>query len=222
MDIPMKAKVHCADGPGGTSTMVIINPTSRKITHLVVKERQSPHTERLVPIRYITDTGDDVIRLNCSRHGLSEMQPLVRTEFVRAEMPDFDEGSRQCADVRYVVPKWVKVRYRSIPQGEHGVRRGARVAATDGVVGRLEEFIIDPGSGKITQLLVRDGQLWERERVMIPNTEIERIEEGTVRLVLDKKGVKELTTTPVPRKWQQADKPEELVEGAGQSSSLWR
>ena len=207
MDIPMKAKVHCADGPGGTSAMVIINPTNQRITHMVVKERQSPHVERLVPIRYIADTTDDVIRLTCSRHELTAMQPLVRTEFVLAEMPDFDEGSRHCADVHYVVPKWVKVRHRSIPRGEHGVRRGARVAATDGVVGRLNKFMIDPGSGNITQLLVRDGQLWGRERVMIPNTQIERIEEGTVRLALDKEGVKALAT-PVPRKWRQTDQPE--------------
>jgi hypothetical protein len=86
------------------------------------------------------------------------------------------------------------------------------VKATDGEVGRLEEFAIDPASGSITHLLIRDGQLWVRERVMISNTEIERIEEGTVHLALDKKGVEALATTPKRRKWQQTGRPKELVE----------
>ena len=93
MDIPMKAKVQCVDGHGGNSTQVIINPTNRKITHVVVKERQSPHAERLVPIRYLAEATGDMIRLRCSRHVLSEMPPLVRTEFVCAQMPDLDDAS---------------------------------------------------------------------------------------------------------------------------------
>jgi sporulation protein YlmC with PRC-barrel domain len=220
MDIPMRAKVRCVDGLGGQPTMLVVDPANKRITHLVVKERQSPQAERLVPIRYVKDTTDEAIRLTCSRHEISEMQPLVRTEFVRVDMPDADGCPRQSPDIHYVVPKWIKVRHRSIPRGQHGVRRGARVAATDGVVGRLEEFVIDPGSGNISHLLIRDGQLWERERVMIPGTEIERIEEGTVHLTLDKTGVKALATTPIRRKRQQTDSPRELVEGHEQSGNL--
>jgi hypothetical protein len=93
MDIPMKAKVQCVDGPCGHLTQVIINPTNRNITHVVVKEWQSPHTERLVPTRYLTETIGDVIRLRCSRHELSEMRSLVLTEFVLAQMPDVDDGA---------------------------------------------------------------------------------------------------------------------------------
>jgi hypothetical protein len=57
MDIPIDARVLRSDGLGGRSTLVIINSTARKITNIVVKERQDPHTERLVPIRYVVDFG---------------------------------------------------------------------------------------------------------------------------------------------------------------------
>ncbi len=155
MEIPMKAKVQCTDGAGVQPTMLLVDPTNNRITHLVVKERQPPQAERLVPIRCVRDTTGEVIRLRCSLHDLSEMRPLVMTEFVRAEMPDLDDGPRQCADVPYLVPKWVKVKHKSIPRGELGVRRGVRVMATDREVGRAGEFVIDPASGNITHLVLR-------------------------------------------------------------------
>jgi hypothetical protein len=36
--------------------LAIINLTNKKITHVVVKERRSPHVGCLVPVRYIIDT----------------------------------------------------------------------------------------------------------------------------------------------------------------------
>jgi sporulation protein YlmC with PRC-barrel domain len=200
MDIHVDAKVHCNDGPCGQSTQVIVNPTTKKITHLVVKERQSPHTERLVPIRFVVDTADDLIRLGCTRHELSKMSPFIKTEFVRAEIPDY-EGASEYMVLPYVIPKWVEVKYESIPPGELAVRRGAQVKATDGNVGRVDEFIVDPTSGNITHLVLREGHLWEQEEVAIPITEIDRIEEKTVYLNLDKKSVETLPVVPVRRKW---------------------
>jgi sporulation protein YlmC with PRC-barrel domain len=201
MDIPMKAKVQCVDGPAGQSTQVIINPTNKKITHVVVKERQSPHAERLVPIRYLTEATGDVIRLRCSRRELSEMQPLVLTEFVRSQMPSMDDRSFEYMRPSYLIPEWMEAKHKSIPRGELGVRRGAKVKASDGTVGRVDEFVIDPGNGGITHVVLRDGHLWDREEVTIPVTEIERIEERTVHLALDKKTVKALPAIPVRRKW---------------------
>jgi|GEM_PF-4607064 len=36
-DIPINAKVECTDGPVGRSTNVVINPVTRKVTHIAVK-----------------------------------------------------------------------------------------------------------------------------------------------------------------------------------------
>jgi sporulation protein YlmC with PRC-barrel domain len=199
MEISMKAKVQCSDGHGGQPTLLIIDPTDRRITHLAVKEGQPPHAERLVPFRYVAGTDGEVIRLRCTRAALSQMQPLVLTEFVRASMPDLDDGSRQCADMPYGVPKWVKVKHRSIPRGELGVRRGTRAKATDGEVGRVEEFVIDPASGNITHLILRHGRGWGKAEVLVPVAEVRHIEERTVHLALDRKGVRALEMVPAYR-----------------------
>jgi hypothetical protein len=39
MDIRVNTDVYCTDGAAGRSTFVIVNPLSRQVTHLVVKEK---------------------------------------------------------------------------------------------------------------------------------------------------------------------------------------
>jgi sporulation protein YlmC with PRC-barrel domain len=204
IDIPIDAKVLCSDGLGGRSTLVIINPTTRKVTNVVVRERQDPHTERLVPMRYVVDADDDLIHLSCPRHKLSEMREFVQTEFVRADIPDYEDLGNFGPYMlhAYVVPRWIATKHQSIPRGELGIRRGARVRTTDGKVGRVDEFVVEPASGDITHLVMRDGHPWEQEEVTIPVSAIERIEANTIFLKLDKQGVEALPTVPVRRWWR--------------------
>jgi hypothetical protein len=52
--------------------------------------------------------------------------------------------------------------------GEVVVRRGTRVRATDGPVGQVDAFLIDPTTRRITQLVLRESHLWSRRDVMVP------------------------------------------------------
>ena len=87
-------------------------------------------------------------------------------------MPDVDDTSFECLMHPYVVPRWVGVKHKSIPPLELAVRRGAKVRAIDGTVGRLGEFVIEPVTGNITHLVLQDGHLWDQEKVTIPITEM--------------------------------------------------
>jgi sporulation protein YlmC with PRC-barrel domain len=200
MDIPIDAEVQCSDGPGGRSMLVIINPTTKTVTNIVVRERQDPHTERLVPIRYVVDTNHDFIRLSCTRHRLSEMREFIQTEFVRGDVAEFGDYDAYMLHA-YVVPRWIATKHKSIPRGELAIHRGARVRTTDGKVGQVDEFVVEPTSGDITHLMMRDGHLWEPEEITIPVSVIERIEDNTVFLKLDKAGVEALPTVHVQRWW---------------------
>ena len=82
MEISIKARVQCADGPGGEATHVIVHPVTKQVTQLVVREAKSPHVERIVPFGFVRETADDKIRLRCSQLELSRMQSFVRTELV--------------------------------------------------------------------------------------------------------------------------------------------
>ena len=204
MDIPIDAKVQCSDGPAGRSTLVIINPATKKVTNVVARERQDPHSERLVPIRYVVDADDDLIRLSCPRHELSRMREFVQTGFVRGDIPVYEDHGEFGPYMlhAYVVPTRIATKRQAVPRGELGIRRGARVRTIDRKVGRVDEFVVEPASGDISHLVMRGGHLWDQAEVTIPVSAIERIEANTVFLKLDNEGVEALPTIPVKRWWR--------------------
>jgi sporulation protein YlmC with PRC-barrel domain len=76
------------------------------------------------------------------------------------------------------------------------LHRGARVKATDGYVGQVAEFVVDPISEQITHVVVREGHPWERKDVSIPISQVERVEGDTVCLKVDKHSVEVLAAVP--------------------------
>jgi hypothetical protein len=104
----------------------------------------------------------------------------------------------------YVVParRVIDDTYERISPGELAVRRGARVRATDGRVGRIDEFLVEPESGQITHLVLREGHLWGQKVITIPISEIDHIDEKVVYLKVDKKSVEEMPAIAVKRRWR--------------------
>jgi sporulation protein YlmC with PRC-barrel domain len=199
MDIPVNAEVHCADGPCGRSTYIILNPMTRRVTHLVVKEKRFPHTEYLVPIDYVVEATSQLIRLRCAGHELVTFETFIETEFVSSNFPEYIGDPYMTWP--YVVPEaeTLPMEHERIPPGELAIRRGARVEATDGHVGRVDEFLVDPTNGYITHLVLREGHLWGQKDVTIPVSQIDHIEEDSVYLKLDKHSIEMLPTIPVRR-----------------------
>jgi uncharacterized protein YrrD len=202
MDIPVYADVQCADGPCGRSTYVIINPTTQQVTHVVIEERGFLHTERLVPLELVIESTPDLIRLHCTKDELATLETFIETEYVQGDLADFDYAADEYLMWPYVIPEsmMVPLDHERVPPGELAVRRGARVEATDGRVGRVDEFLVDPTSEHITHLVLREGHLWGQRDVTIPVSQIERIEEGAVYLKLDRKRIGALPTIPVRRR----------------------
>jgi hypothetical protein len=92
--------------------------------------------------------------------------------------------------------------HERIPTGEVAIRRGTPVKATDGNVGKVDEFLVDPEDDVITHLVLREGHLWGQKDVTIPVAEIERIADEAVYLKLNKKAIETLPTVPVRRRWK--------------------
>jgi hypothetical protein len=55
-----------------------------------------------------------------------------------------------------------------VPEGEVEVRRGEHVHASDGEIGRIAGFVIDPADHHLTHVLLDEGHLWGKKRVVIP------------------------------------------------------
>ena len=199
MDIPLNVDVHCSDGRCGRSTYIIMNPTTEQLTHLVVKEQWPSRTERIVPVDWISVTTRAIIVLNHSRDQFTQLEPFTQTDFIQRDVPHFSTDPKLTMLWPFVTPakRVVEDVYRQIPLGELAVRRGAKVRASDGRVGEVDEFMVDPESGHITHLVLREGLPWDKKYVNIPVSEIERIEEGTVHLKMDKEGIRALPTIPI-------------------------
>jgi hypothetical protein len=81
------------------------------------------------------------------------------------------------------------------------VRRGTRVEATDGYVGQVDEFVVDPGNGHITHLVMREGHLWGKKDVVIPVSAMGDTHTDTVFLKLTKLQIESLPNFPLHRRW---------------------
>jgi hypothetical protein len=211
MEIPLNAHVDCTDGVCGRSKYVLINPIIDQVTHLVVKVDVSPNTEYIVPVSYITGTIADTIRLSCSQAELMKMEPFTTTGLVQERVPAriYSEGGGMYGMGTFYYLPYVsreRIVYESvgtqqIPTGELAMRRGTRVKATDGDVGHIDEFVVNPENNCITHIVMREGHLWHPKDVIIPVSALGATREDIVSLKLDKHQVEALPTFPINRRW---------------------
>jgi len=201
MDIPIQTKVNCTDGSCGHSVCVVINPVAEQLTHLVVKEKDFPYLERIVPIELVAECSPQLICLNCTKSQLAILKPFFEVEYKTGDGLYFgyevDEYRMWPYATSEVMP--IPAELERISPEEVRIYPGARVKAKDGRVGQVNEFLIDPTNGHITHLVLRDGHLWSKKDVTIPVSDIERIEKNVVYLKLDKHSIEKLPSIPVRR-----------------------
>jgi sporulation protein YlmC with PRC-barrel domain len=204
MKFPLDVDVHCADGLCGRSTHIILNPVTEQVSHIVVKEEQSPGVERLVSVKLVASTAAEVILLNCTKDIFAKLEPFNQPDFIYTDVPQHATDPSLTLLWPFVVPvkRIVDDKVRRIPPGELAVRRGARVRATDGWVGRVDEFIVGPVSGNITHLVLREGHPWKEKDITIPVDQIDHIKENTVYLKIDKNTIASMPSVAVKRRWK--------------------
>jgi len=95
----------------------------------------------------------------------------------------------------------VSTEQRQIPPGELAIQRGTRVEATDGYVGKVDEFVVKPENGHITHLVMREGHLWGKKDVILPISVLGDTREDTVFLKINKHEIETLPTFPIHRHW---------------------
>jgi len=179
----------CSDGPAGKVTRVVVDPVARALTHLVIEPEHRAGLGRLVPLDLV-ETADGEVRLHCTRAELDELPAAEETDFLPggSGYEDYEAheayywpyyglaGGLPGADPMLANAAGVVVR-DTLPPGEVSVRRGDRVHASDGEIGKVEGLVVDPSSGNVTHVLLQEGHLWGRKQVAIPADTIERIGE---------------------------------------------
>ena len=207
-EIPLNAAVECLDGPCGKTISIVINPASKSVTHIVVLDKTLGNDERMIPIEHLGEATETQVKLNIRRDEMVGMDPFIKTRYHKTKTVDFMESYIGHDFDFYLLPYatpmktvYTSIDEEQIPPGELAIHRGAGVEATDGKVGMLGEFLVNPLTGHISRLILMEGHLWGKKEVSIPVSAIHRIEEGSVYLKLDKKAVESLPSVPVQRLW---------------------
>jgi sporulation protein YlmC with PRC-barrel domain len=201
LDIPMNANVLCSGVVCGRITHIVLDPITDKVTDVVVKDHEIPPVERLIPVELIAESSSDEVRLSIPKEKVNSYPPFIYDDFIKIQTPvEFSEMPTNMM-WPYVLPqeKVIIIESESIPSDELAIRRNAHVEATDGRVGKVDEFMIDPDTGYITHLVLREGHLWGQKDISIPVSAIKDIGKETVQLTLDKKSIEKLPVIPIHR-----------------------
>jgi hypothetical protein len=200
------AEVSCTDGVCGDLRRVIVDPVARAVTHLVVRPKDRLDLDRLVPLDLV-DAVDGTIKLRCTQDDFNRLKAAEETQFIPGGLTGYGPGEALAWPYYGLGPGFAGfgpdpvppgVTYDTVPLGEVDVRRGDRVHATDGGIGRVRGLVIERDSHHVTHVLLEEGHLWGKKEVAIPIRAVTSVdlEEG-IRLNLSKQEVQDLPPVDV-------------------------
>lgn len=219
MRLELGSTVRCSDAVFGELCDVVVDPTERRITHLVVEPPRDHADARLVPAALArpAETMQPEILLECTVAEVRAMAPVQEFAYLRVaefpvEEPEWAVGVQDVFALPYydalgaglspvdVDGQHVGLTYDRVPKGAVELRRASAVISADGrEVGHVDGFIVN-GGVDITHLVLQHGHLWGRREVTIPIGAVVRVENDQATLGLTADEVGELDQIPV-RRW---------------------
>lgn len=212
MRLELGRAIRCSDGAFGQLADVVVDPTTKRVTHLVARADKLDGVSRLVPIELV-DGGGDGLTLGCTVDAAMLLPALQETAYLRlgelpAADPDWDVGVQDVLALPYYGGEFgafagdldtYGVTYDRVPKGEVEIRRASSVASADGeFIGEVDGFVVDEEE-HITHFVLERGHLWGQREVTIPIGAVAKVETDLVTLQLSKKEVGDLPSVRVHR-----------------------
>jgi len=185
---------------------VVVDRSSRTVTHLVIEPTGREGLARLVPLDDRVDAREGKIRLGYTE---AEFRNLTAAEEILADVSQsgpvelVTEGWRPPDDEPAVDGSKTSPAHAIftsdadlvpvlLPAGEEE-HRGDHVHATDGEIGQLRALCVDPGTHQVTHVhvLLKEGHLWRHKEVAIPSGSISGFADG-IHLSISREQVEEL------------------------------
>jgi sporulation protein YlmC with PRC-barrel domain len=219
MRLDLGSPVRCADDAFGELADVVIDPQTRRVTHLVVQPHHRDEQARLVPVERAQagEASDATISLDCTVAQMNEFELVRESAYLRlGEVPVEDPGWDVGIDEALALPPptgmgefgtggvdidpHVMLSYDRIPMGEVEIRRASSVTSADGHhLGHVDGFVLD-SEQQIAHLVLEHGHLWGRREVVIPVSAVARVDTDAVVLTLSKDEVGTLPSARVHRR----------------------
>jgi sporulation protein YlmC with PRC-barrel domain len=222
MRLELGSAVHGSDGPFGELADIVIDPTTRRVTHLIVEPEHRHDLARLVPADRAHDAApsDAGIVLDYTVAEISRLERVQRSAYLRlgqfpVEDPDWQVGIENILALPYYeilqpgglgttmppigLDQHITEIYDRVPKDTIEVRRESAVLSSDGhPLGRVDGFVVD-GEEQITHLVLEHGHLWGKREITIPISAVAAIKIDEVSLSLSKDQVAELPSVSVHR-----------------------
>jgi sporulation protein YlmC with PRC-barrel domain len=205
--LDLGSPVICADGAFGELSDVVIDPSTRRVTHLVVQPHDRHDLARLLPVgrAHRDEKSNGGVSLDYTVAEINGLEPLQGSEYLRlgespVEDPSWDVGVKEMSELQPYQSLGVNalgagmeqvdadphviVTYDRVPKGMVEIRRESEVTSSDGhYVGHVVGLVVDE-QAQIAQLILGHGHLWRKREIAIPIGSIERIETDEVVLTL--------------------------------------
>jgi len=211
MRLELSSPVDCADGRYGRLVNVVIDPTSKRVTHLVVEPEQELPA-RLVPVELAEGSDRGAVVVRATTEEMRRLQPVRNVGYLRlggfpVDDPDWDVGIEEVFALPYYAaydlepqPLDFAVAYDRVPKGEVEIRRSSEVMSADGHhVGHVDGLVVDAGD-QITHVVLERNHPLERRETTIPIGAVARVETDTVTLTLTQEDVRALPAVTVRRR----------------------
>lgn len=210
MRLKLEKPVRCTDGTVHELADVVIDSSSKAVTHLVVQPKDEPESARLVPIELADESGSDggAISLRCTAELLERLERVREYAFLRpGEQPEEDSKWDVGVEDVYSAPNYTPsslgdyggdldsgmgIAYDRVPKGEIELRHASSVYSSDEHhMGRVEGLEVD-ADDRVTHLLLERGHLWWKREIPIPADAVSRFENDMVTLGITKKELEAL------------------------------
>ena len=223
MRLELGSPVRCTDGPFGELADIVIDPTKRRVTHLVVAPDGDHGKAKLVPVELASTEGESsAIEIRCSLDEAGRLDQVEEYAYLRlGDSPELEPGWEIGVESVLAQPYYgygaggagigyeatppeydphVSVTYDRIPKGEVELRRASEVNSSDGHgLGKVDGFLVDDDDA-ITHFVLERGHLWGKREVTIPISAVASVHTDVVTLTLTKDEVGDLPSVPV-RRW---------------------
>lgn len=205
------ADVHCTDGACGTLKSLVINPGEDAVTHLVVEPPRRQGAGKLVPFRLVAaGPPDGEVRLRCTMTEFGDLDAAEAKELVPGTAQWEIYADEPIVSWPYYAQPGVMggpglpldpvvseqaFTVDTVPDqlpDEDELSSDDRVHATDGHVGHVQGIAVDPATGRVTFVLVRERHLLEHRTVPVPRSAVAEVDADGFHLNLTTKQVRNL------------------------------
>ena len=181
----------------GTLDRVVMDPKTKEVTHIIVREGFLFTEDKVVPMDLIGSVTDERITLQGSKEHLDELPDYEETHYIPRDAtvdddmgalywnpPAYSGAGYSQYPVIYPTDLYIRRTEKNIPEGMVALAEGAKVLAEDGKhLGNIETLVTDPNE-RVTHLVISSGLLM-KERKIIPSHWLSAVTDDEVHLSVD-------------------------------------